>query len=482
MPEPLPQPGGRAPRVALLVYNDAHADARVIKTATSLREAGARVRIFAVARARSGHPEGPGAVGDGIPVQRAPEFELVRYAPWAVDLARRALGRPAPLRTGHAERGASGAEPAGNAASDGGGDASGREKVAGGGTGGHRAEEPSLRFVALQERCLALANDAWLRGFRTASLVLYWLEATRAAVAWHPDVVHANDGNTLVPAWWISRRTGARVVYDAHELWRHRNVRQDRPVAPLVEAVIEALLIRRAAGVITVSGSIADWLHTAYDLPTRPTLVRNIPCRALAPADPSRGRLRGLAGLGDDAQVIAYGGRITTSRGIEETLEALAMLPARVHFVLLGYGEPDYLATLHTRTAALGLVERVHFVGKVPPAEVSTALADADLSVVYVRPVCLSYLYSLPNKLFESIHGGLPIAAADLPDTAAIVREHGVGEIFDADSPTDMARTIAAVLADPRRYRDASRAAAERLTWQQEEGELIGLYTRVLGR
>lgn len=52
----LPRVDGHAPRVALLVYNDAHADSRVIKTAESLRAAGAEVRILAVARARSGHP------------------------------------------------------------------------------------------------------------------------------------------------------------------------------------------------------------------------------------------------------------------------------------------------------------------------------------------------------------------------------------------------------------------------------------------
>lgn len=461
----LPRPDGWTPRVALLVYNDAHADARVLKTAASLRAAGAEVRIFAVARARSGYAEGPDVVGDAIPVHRAPEFELVRYAPWAVNLARRVLGRQEALQPSQAASGtqaASGAPPA--------------------------RSEPAVQIPTLpaepsvRDRLLVAANDVWLRTFRTVSLGLYWAVAAREALAWRPDVVHANDGNTLAPACWIAARTGARVIYDAHELWRHRNVRADRPVAPLVEGLIESAAIRRADGVITVSPSIVTWLQDMYDLPEAPTLVRNIPSAAGGPVDPSRGRLRDLAGLGPDAQVVAYGGRITTSRGIEETLEALALLPETVHFVLLGYGEPDYLAVLHEQIATLGLQQRVHFVGKVGPSEVATALADADLSVVYVRPVCLSYRFSLPNKLFESIHGGLPIAAADLPDTAALVREHGVGEIFDAQSPQDMADTISTVLADPSRYREAARRAATQLTWEHEEAQLLGLYTRVLAQ
>lgn len=457
MPD-LPLLDGRAPRVALLVYNDAHADARVLKTAASLRAAGAEVRIFAVARARAGYAEGPDTVGDGIPVHRAPEFELVRYAPWAVDLARRVLGRQAALPPQE-----SGEQPP-------------------------TAPEPVVEIPTLpaeptaRDRLLVAANELWLRAFRTASLGLYWAVAAREALDWGPDVVHANDGNTLAPARWIAARSGARVVYDAHELWRHRNVRPDRPVAPLVEGMIESSVIRRADGVITVSPSIVTWLQDTYDLPVEPTLVRNIPSGAGGPVDPAHGRLRDLAGLGPEHQVVAYGGRITTSRGIEETLAALALLPDHVHFVLLGYGEPDYLAVLHREIARLGVGDRVHFVGKVAPAQVATALADADLSVVYVRPICLSYRFSLPNKLFESIHGGLPIAAADLPDTAALVRAHGVGEIFDAQSPRDMAETIRTILADPERYRAAARQAATQLTWEHEEAALLGLYHRVLDR
>lgn len=456
----------------MLVYNDAHADSRVLKTATTLRSAGAEVRIFAVARARSGYAEGPDTVGDGLPVHRAPEFELVRYAPWAVDLARRVLGRTAPVTAAPATPPGDPADPPGAPQESAAQPPSGPEPV---------VAIPSLPARPTpKDRLLVAANDLWLRTYRTASLGLYWAVAAREALDWGPDVVHANDGNTLAPAWWVAARSGARVVYDAHELWRHRNVRTDRPVAPVVEALIETVGIRRAAGVITVSPSIVDWLRDTYRLPVAPTLVRNIPRADGGPVDPGRGRLRELAGLGPTDQVVAYGGRITTSRGIEETLEALALLPAHVHFVLLGYGEPDYLAVLHRHLQTLGLRERVHFVGKVPSAEVAGALADADLSVVYVRPVCLSYEFSLPNKLFESIHGGLPIAAADLPDTAALVREHSVGEIFDAQSPRDMAETIGTILADPQPYRAAARRAAQQLTWEHEERGLLRLYARVL--
>ena len=309
---------------------------------------------------------------------------------------------------------------------------------------------------------------------------MYWWGAVHAAIRWRPDVVHANDANTLVPAMRIARRVRGSFVYDSHELWRHRNVRSDRPVAPLVEHVIERLGIRRAAGVITVSPSIADWLQRTYRLASTPTLVRNIPPANPHPIDPTGGGLRGLAGLEGHIKVIAYGGRLTTSRGIEETLEAMGHLADDVHLVLLGYGEPDYVEPLRARARAAGLGHRVHFVGKVPSADVSSTLADADLSVVYVRPSCLSYYYSLPNKLFESIHAGLPIAAADLPDTRAIVEQFGVGRIFTTESTEDLAAVMTEILDDPVAYRGAAREAARHLTWENEAEGLLELYGRAL--
>lgn len=148
--------------------------------------------------------------------------------------------------------------------------------------------------------------------------------------------------------------------------------------------------------------------------------------------------------------------------------------------MLLGYGSPQYLDRLLRRARTEGVADRIHLVGSVPSAQVPQTLADADVAVVYVRPICLSYLYSLPNKLFESIHAGLPIVAADLPDTAEVVRRYGVGEVFDARTPADLAAAIRAVLADPGHYRRAAVAAARDLTWEHEAARMVALYDRVL--
>lgn len=468
----LPRRHGRRPRVALLVYNDAHADSRVLKTTATLREAGAEVRIFASARELAGYPAGDDLV-DGLPVHRAPDLELVKLLPGPARLWRRLRGRDPdtgaalPQQLTGARTGA-GAEAAAefSPASD--------RPPAGSPA---RAAPPGL-----SSRARAVAADAWMRLYQSGRLTWFWAGTVAEARRWRPDVVHANDANTLVPAMVLERVVGSATVYDSHELWLRRNIRQDRWLAPLVEAVTEHLGIQRAGGVITVSPSIATWLRRRYQLAEEPVLVRNIPRYDGRTPPREGGRLRELAGLGAQDKVVAYTGGITTGRGLEETLEALTLLPADVHLVLLGYGDPAYIARFEARAAELGLAQRVHLVGKVPSAQVPATLADADAAVVFVRPVCLSYRYSLPNKLFESIHAGLPVVAADLPDTAAVVREHGVGEVFDASTPAELAEAIADVLARPEAFRAAAREAAARLTWQDEARRLVSLYDRVLRR
>ncbi|WP_152354400.1 glycosyltransferase [Brachybacterium subflavum] len=453
MPEPAP-----APRIAVLVHNDAANDARVLKESASLRAAGMDVRIIAVERRLKGHAAGITQLPGGVCLERVPEFALERIAPQLTRLTRR------------------------------GGDASAAEPVPADVPSPSAPARPrglAARASAHARRVgTAVAGDLGRRAYRTIELGTYWWRSARAARVFAPEVVHANDTNTLVPALAVqllARREGRRVriVFDSHELWRHRNVGERRLLAPLLEALIEHVAVPRADAVITVSPSIADWLQRTYDLRSRPLLVRNVPAAGPVP-ERAQGVLRERAGLAEDDLVIAYGGRLTTARGIEETIAALPHLDARVHFVLLGYGEADYERSILAAARAAGVQDRVHLVGAVAPAEVSAALADGDVAVVHVQPVCLSYRFALPNKLFESIRAGLPIAAADLPDMRAVVEELGVGEVFEGSDPVELAAALQRILASPEDYRERAREAAPDLTWEDEATGLLEAYRLVL--
>jgi len=116
----------------------------------------------------------------------------------------------------------------------------------------------------------------------------------------------------------------------------------------------------------------------------------------------------------------------------------------------------------------------------VPLHEVVPRVAGADIGLSLVEDACLSYRYSLPNKLFECLQGGVPVMVNDLPDQGAIVRDTGAGWIATQSLPAFAAVLDGIDEADFQRKRAAARQAAETLDWSHEARQLIGVYRRLL--
>ena len=123
---------------------------------------------------------------------------------------------------------------------------------------------------------------------------------------------------------------------------------------------------------------------------------------------------------------------------------------------------------------------RIYLPGMIPLADPPSYIASSDLEMVLIQDICLSYRLSLPNKLFEYLHAGLPVTCSDLPEMARVVREYQVGELTDPEDPASIAHCIQSILGDPVRYTQMkanARKATENFNWQIESTKLIALYT-----
>ncbi|MDG1452317.1 MAG: glycosyltransferase, partial [Polaribacter sp.] len=60
----------------------------------------------------------------------------------------------------------------------------------------------------------------------------------------------------------------------------------------------------------------------------------------------------------------------------------------------------------------------------------------------------LSFTFSLPNKLFDFIHAGIPIVAGNMPEISRIINQYKVGVIVDDYTPKKIAEKINELLAD----------------------------------
>ena len=251
-----------------------------------------------------------------------------------------------------------------------------------------------------------------------------------------PDVIHAHDLLPLPAAIRCARRNGASVVYDSHELECHRNGLTY--VARCAARFHERRNIGRAALVITVCDSIADHLADAYGI-SRPVVVMNAPTVTALQSDGET--IRSTLGLSDNTALGIYVGKLTINRGLEQVVEALAYC-ADIHVALLGPRHAPTEQAVASLADKLGVRARLHILESVPPESVVSFISSADFGVIPTQDACLSYRFSLPNKLFEMTFARLPVCISDLPEQRAFVERVGNGVIMDENDPKDIARAL----------------------------------------
>lgn len=288
--------------------------------------------------------------------------------------------------------------------------------------------------------------------------------------AW--DVIHCHDLSPLPIAVALQKRTGAQLVYDAHEL--ETEMMGLTGVRQRLARQVERRLMPRVDALITVSPSIVQWYADHYP-GVDVTLVRNIPNRPPASAAPYPWRQH--LGVADDARLFIYVGNLARGRGIPFLLQVFQRPDCRHHLLFMGSG-----ALARDIEAARAACPRIHLHPPVALHEVVPRVAGADIGLSLVEDACLSYRYSLPNKLFECLQGGVPVMVNDLPDQGAIVRDTGAGWIASQSVPAFAAVLEGIDEADFQRKRAAARQAANTLDWSHEAQQLIDVYRRLLPR
>lgn len=296
-------------------------------------------------------------------------------------------------------------------------------------------------------------------------------ELARVAVALEPDLVLAHDANTLVAGALVKRATGAKLVYDSHELYLHRNIGDKRRwVDWVVWWPVERLTVRKADAVFTVAEGIARHLENAYGI-GEVHLLRNV--QPYEEALPNEKLFHAMYGLDASTRVVIYPGAITINRGLEQMIDSAPMLKGAV-YVVMGYANSDgYLEELKARARANGSLDTtVLFKDAVPMDQVTRWVASADLGVVPTQGVCLSYRFEASNKMFHCLMVGVPLAMSDHPEKGILARRLKVGALFDETDPASIAGCVNGMLADEagmREMRANCLQAARELNWEHEE-------------
>ena len=340
----------------------------------------------------------------------------------------------------------------------------------------------------IHKQTYAFLKSVLMRFHRPLSYLDYYQRAAKVIPDGEVDIFHGHDLNAL-PAAFLARRknTSARVIYDSHELYVERNTQRKKGFwYKFLTSQLEKYLIRRSSAVITVNNAIAEELARRYKI-NKPVVIRNVPYKLKVNIDDSAERagydLKTILGIANDTPLLLYLGGITFNRGIEELIESLVHLDD-CRLAVVGYGPDKYKKELSDLATELGVNDRLFFYGPVEHRLVPLFAASADLGVAPIKNCCLSYYLSLPNKLFEYIAAGLPVIGSNLPEIRGVIEEYKIGAVFDPEDPADIAEAAKSILSDKSAYqrmRSNAHKAAEVLNWENESKKLVELYSRMSG-
>ncbi|MBP3740166.1 MAG: glycosyltransferase [Bacteroidales bacterium] len=307
-----------------------------------------------------------------------------------------------------------------------------------------------------------------------------------AARKMNADIISCHDIAYLFIGWLstLGMKKKPMLVYDSHEFECERVDSRSSFLKLLIKHT-ERFLIKRCALSIMVNDSIADAVCRLHHLKDRPLVVRNIPenwCIDKSDLQLKRQEFLKENALPDDTFICMYHGVLSEGRGIENGIKALAKTEGTV-LILLGKGSEEDKRKYRNIAKDCGVLNRLFFHNAVPHDELYKYVGMANVGLVIIENVCLSYYLSLPNKLFENIQSLTPVIGSDFPEIKRITDVFGVGLTVQADSVDDISAAILKMRNDTifyERCKSNLASAKEKLCWENERVVLENAYKKLM--
>ena len=161
--------------------------------------------------------------------------------------------------------------------------------------------------------------------------------------------------------------------------------------------------------------------------------------------------------------VILSVGRLVEKKGTDVLLDALARLPADLHWRLVHVGGGPLDRALRQRAERLGLSARIDWRGAMTQAELMHEYRAADVFALASRVAHDGDRDGLPNVLMEAQSQGLPCVATRVSAIPELIEHEVTGLLVDPESPQALADALRALIENPALRRLLGEAGSARV-------------------
>jgi glycosyltransferase involved in cell wall biosynthesis len=298
------------------------------------------------------------------------------------------------------------------------------------------------------------------------------------------DIYLGNDLDVMPATMLIARLKRKQLVYDSHEYFLGMAGMDEKPLRRSVWKFIESRVFARLKYMYTVSDSISNLYRKTYL--KKLFVVRNLPFKNPVTLALTDDESEWIASIDQKIPtgkklLILQGAGINESRGAEELVFSMIFLDAHIyHLLIIGGG--DVFEKLEKMVSQNNLSEKITLVPKVPFAVLGHFTRKAQLGLSIDKPSVLNHKYSLPNKLFEYLHAGVPVLASRLVEQERIINEYEVGAFIEDHQPEHIATKIKETFANPdlmNRWKNNCNRVRDELNWENESKIVMDIFKQV---
>lgn len=297
------------------------------------------------------------------------------------------------------------------------------------------------------------------------------------------NYIWCNDLPTLNPGLKISKKLGAKLIYDSHEIYLEtlnqflpRNSRgikkilfkQNLNLMRLIGRNFNKRVLPQVNKFITVNESLREYFTGKYSIQSS-TVIMNLPELNVHEKQMDFIDYRSQFNWNQESIILIYQGALNEGRGLRLLVGIIPNIDEKFKLIILGNGP---LKQDLKNLVAQGN-ERVKFIDSVPIEELLDYTRGADIGINLLEDFNLSKKLASPNKLFEYIHAKIPVICSNTIENNKVLKKFEIGLLTENNKTTIENSIIELAKKKKNSFEAEMNRAIKTYNWSRQESKIL---------